>query len=210
MKKKNKKKFKKIITIVFLSILFIINTLLVITGKCSNIDNFIYNFIIKNKCAKLTNLMKIITFFGGVVFIIILTIFVFILYLIKHKKIVANSILLTIVISTLLNNIIKIFVRRSRPDVIMISESSFSYPSGHAMASVTMYGLIIYLLIKSDLKNWQKIIYSLFLLFLIIGICISRIYLGAHYFTDIFGGVLLSLILLILFSIIDDNKNIIE
>lgn len=66
------------------------------------------------------------------------------------------------------------------------------------MASVTFYGFIIYLINKSKINLKLKLLINTLLIFLIINICISRVYLGVHYISDVIAGASLSIILLIL------------
>ena len=69
MKKKDK---KNIIVISVLLGLFIINTILVITGLTKNIDSSVYNFIISFRSSFLDNYFKFITSCGNASYVIIL------------------------------------------------------------------------------------------------------------------------------------------
>jgi undecaprenyl-diphosphatase len=90
---------------------------------------------------------------------------------------------------------------RQRPQIPMLSPAlGLSFPSGHAMSSVTFYGLLIYLILKSSLNLYLKTVIVLLLIITIFFIGLSRIYLRVHYPTDILGGYLAGLMWLI-FSI---------
>ena len=75
------------------------------------------------------------------------------------------------------------------------------------MASVSMYGILMYLVIKSKLSKKYKILLSVFLCILPILIGISRIYLGAHFASDIIGALLLSTIILLTITYYVDKKD---
>lgn len=173
--------------------LFLIVLIFVLKYDNLVIDNYIIN-LFKYKNNLLTNFMKIITLFGSAY--VIVPCCIILLFALKNKK---NKILMTsnLVIITLLNQLLKRVFRRLRPINGIISEFGYSFPSGHSMVSMAFYGFLIYLLYKSNFKYKNIFIGLLIVLILLIGI--SRIYLGVHYPTDVFGGFLLSISYLLLF-----------
>ena len=188
-----------------LLVLFIINSILVINNKYVSIDDSVHNFIIRFASEMTTKFMKIFTFLGSTPFITLLCVLVFVILLYKKQKEYAYKCAGILVISTLINNIVKVIVRRPRPEYITVVENTFSYPSGHTMASVTLYGFLIYFILKSKISKTYKIVFSIVLGIIPVLVGISRIYLGAHYFSDVFGGVLLSIMLLSSIDIIYDK-----
>lgn len=188
-----------------LLVLFIINSILVINNKFTNIDDSVHNFVMRFYSEMTTKFMKVFTFLGSTPFIILLCVLVFVILIYKKQKEYAYKCVGILVISTLINNIVKVIVRRPRPEYITVVENTFSYPSGHTMASVTLYGFLIYFILKSKISKTYKIIFSVILGIIPILVGISRIYLGAHYFSDVFGGALLSIMLLSSIDIIYDK-----
>ena len=147
-----------------------------------------------------TPIAKFITNFGGAIFLIILTITLFIL--IKNKKI-GLSIILNLIVITGLNQILKYILQRPRPtEYRLIEETGFSFPSGHSMVSMAFYGYLIYLIYKYVKNKDLKWISIVLLSILICYIGISRIYLGVHYTSDVLGGFLISLSYLIVYTLI--------
>ena len=147
-----------------------------------------------------TPIAKFITNFGGAIFLIILTITLFIL--IKNKKIWL-SIILNLIVITGLNQILKNILQRPRPtEYRLIEETGFSFPSGHSMVSMAFYGYLIYLIYKYVKNKDLKWISIVLLSILICSIGISRIYLGVHYTSDVLGGFLISLSYLIVYTLI--------
>ncbi len=200
------KKGKKLI-VILLSLLFITLTILVKLDLTTNFDTNIYKLVTCNMNDTLNNIFKFITFFGSTLFIIFLVIFFLIIFIIKKDNKKGYLVAFTLVISTILNNLVKIIIRRARPTVLaLVTETTFSFPSGHMMASVSMYGILLYLVIKSKINKTSKIILSIFLGILPLLVGISRIYLGAHFATDIIGGMLLSTIMLMLLTNYIDKK----
>ena len=206
-------KNKKIILIIFLLLLFIINTILVMNNNYLVIDDNIHNFVMQMNYEIITKIMKFFTFLGSTLFIVILETIIF-FFLLFNKKILNNktkafSSLSVLVISTILNNLVKLIVKRARPIYMTVIENTYSYPSGHTMGACTTYGFLIYLINHNDkLSKFDKILWSSILSIIILSVCISRIYLGAHYFSDILGGLLLSIITILIFSVINDKKEL--
>jgi len=67
-----------------------------------------------------------------------------------------------------------------------IVETTFSYPSGHALGSVVLYGFLGYLL-GVRFVQWKALIYG-GAIALCLAIGFSRLYLGVHWPTDLLGG----------------------
>jgi membrane-associated phospholipid phosphatase len=91
--------------------------------------------------------------------------------------------------SALLFYSLSTFIARARPPtMIWIMVSIPGFPSGHAVATVTFYGLMAYLLVpKMKSFFWKAVVVAAAVL--IIGfIGFSRIFTGGHYLTDILSG----------------------
>lgn len=138
---------------------------------------------------------KIITKFGNWYTILAILIASFLL---KNKN-YFKYIFINLVSIVLLNQCLKFIFQRARPELNLINETGYSFPSGHAMVSMGFYGFIIYLLLTSKISKKYKIISTVILESLIIMIGFSRIYLGVHYFTDVIVGFIISIIYLIIY-----------
>lgn len=90
------------------------------------------------------------------------------------------------------------FARPRRLDWLIHHETAFSYPSGHAAISTGFYFLSGVLALRSRLAPWVK--YTLFIVLtcLTLGIIWSRVELAAHNITDVIGGVMLALAIILL------------
>ena len=167
------------------------------------IYDFVYEYVISDG---MTPFIKFITWFGSVFGIIVVGLIS--IFIIKDKKI-NISFVVCLILGVIINNVIKIIFARARPDInpLMI-ENTYSFPSGHSMMSMILYGYLIYLIynyFKSKKYKWL-LICVLSILILCIGF--SRIYLGVHYVSDVVGGFVLGIAYLILY--IDISKKVIK
>ena len=145
----------------------------------------------------ITPIAKFVTNFGGAIFLISLTVILFIV--IKNKKI-GVSILGNLVIVTILNQVLKAILQRPRPtEFRIVEETGYSFPSGHSMVSMAFYGYLIYLIYKHIENKYIKWTLIALLSILICTIGVSRIYLGVHYTSDVLGGFLISISYLIIY-----------
>lgn len=194
--------------IIGLSILFVILTILAKLDLLVSIDTFFYKLVTSNINDSATKFYRVITFLGSTKFIVFLCVAFLVLFIILKKKNTGLIITGAILLSTIVNNVLKLIIRRERPDVIkFVHESSFSFPSGHTMAAVTMYGILMYIVLKSGINKTLKIVLSIILGIIPILVAISRIYLGAHFTSDVVGAFIMSIILLLVSTYYIDKKN---
>lgn len=190
---KNKK--NNCLVAAILMIIFIIITTLVVTNNIAWFDDSIYNFIIRFRSNPLDFILKTITHFGDTIVIIIIVVTALIL-LNKRDRIILGS---STIITVTLNQTIKHILQRPRPDHLrLIKQGGYSYPSGHSMIAVCVYGIMIYLINKKVQNKKLRITLSILLTLLILTIGISRIYVGVHYPSDVLGGFVLSTVILLI------------
>jgi len=92
----------------------------------------------------------------------------------------------------------KMFFDRPRPINAVYLETSASFPSAHATLAVVFCGFVVFLLLSYLKKKKYKLLSLLSGLAVILVIGFSRIYLGVHYFSDVWAGYLLGLLWLII------------
>ncbi len=196
--------YKKKIIIFLASLIFLTLIVKYYTLKLEDIDSFFYKIIISIKQPIVTNFFKLFTFLGGIIGTILL---ILIIFLTNRKK--GLYFLINILGILIINIILKNIFMRERPiGINMITEKGYSFPSGHSAVAISAYGLLIYYIYHSNLKNIvKKLIITLFSL-IIITIPISRVYLGVHYFSDIIAGICISLIWLMFYTEYLNKKKI--
>lgn len=193
---------------IYCSIAFVIFLVLFILLKLNLIyylDSTIYGIISSIICTPLTVFFIFVTTLGGEYFLIIVTTFLLAFF---RKRRFAFFISLNLLIAFLINFSLKLAISRSRPPIanMLQKASGYSFPSGHSMCSMAFFGSIfyfVYLYVKpSKLKKF--ILGTLPVLILLIGI--SRIYLGAHYFSDVLAGFSLGFAILCIFTYFYEKK----
>jgi undecaprenyl-diphosphatase len=83
---------------------------------------------------------------------------------------------------------LKYIFHRPRPELwpTALDDTSYSFPSGHALGSLVVYGILLYLIGRVR-PRWRPALWGIYL-FLIVAIGFSRLYLGQHWPTDVLGG----------------------
>ena len=102
------------------------------------------------------------------------------------------AVVLTMPAGMVLNVMLKLYFARQRPefDEPLLHLATYSFPSGHAAYSTMLYGLLAaYVAHRVDRWRW-RLASVLMCAAIIVLIAFSRLYLGAHYLTDVVAGVL--------------------
>jgi membrane-associated phospholipid phosphatase len=86
-----------------------------------------------------------------------------------------------------------LFARPRPMHWVVKHETAFSYPSSHAAIATGFYGLWAALIAASALPRALRVTAAWLIFALALGICWSRLALGAHYVTDLLGGALLAI-----------------
>lgn len=203
MKEKLMTKIKNNLYIIYLSIPFLLIIFLitskVILGKELFIDQVAYYFFVeKLRNDKLTAFMKLVTKLSNPEVMIVIAIISIIICIqfIKNKKL-SLGIILNLGGITLINQLLKLIFKRERPSGYRLIEmAGYSFPSGHAMASLAFYGMLIYIVKRLVKNKILKILLISVNIVIIVLIGVSRVYLGVHYLSDVLTGYSISVIYL--------------
>src|SRR5262249_55909796 len=107
----------------------------------------------------------------------------------------AFTLVLVTVGAQLLNDILKDVFHRARPQPLLgfIDAQQYSFPSGHAMVAAAVYLYVAYFSWRL-VRGWWRGLLAIGLIVLVVLIGISRLYLEAHYLSDVLAGYLAGLI----------------
>jgi undecaprenyl-diphosphatase len=147
-----------------------------------------------------TVLLGAITSLGGTAFLAVVTALAAGWLAGRGSRPDAALLVVTFAGSQVVTWVLKSSFRRERPSFgePLATASSFSFPSGHALASLAVYGAVVYVLIRRS-DSARVVAASLAgATLLVAAIGFSRVYLGVHYLSDVLAGYSAGLALLLL------------
>lgn len=165
------------------------------SGTTQPFDDAIMRWVAAHQVKQLQMAMLEITSLGtGTVVAMIVFIASMFLWLNRHKH---SAILLLVATfgGIVLDSLLKIGFNRPRPHFFQWGTyaASSSFPSGHAMSSVIVYGTVAYLAARLQQNARSRVLTMSFAAIIILAICCSRVYLGVHYPSDILAGLIIGL-----------------
>ena len=154
------------------------------------IDQWVLERALYFRTPSLNAIMVGVTQLGSLAVIVILSLPISMLLFLRRKFDALICYLTSVIGGAFLNYILKAAIQRDRPitDETLVHVTSFSFPSGHAMLSTILYGMIGYYLIRY-INSWRlRSFVALSMVFIILLIGFTRIYLQVHYLSDIIAG----------------------
>lgn len=138
----------------------------------------------------LDDLMVLVTHLGGVIGVLIATVGLLLLLWRRRMRRMAVLLVAGVGGAAVLNVLLKAFYQRDRPELWerLVVENSYSFPSGHAMASGALACSLIVIFWSTRWRWWVVPGAGIYM----ISVGVSRLYLGVHYPTDVVSGWLVS------------------
>lgn len=136
------------------------------------------------------------TMLGGVAAMSVLTLVVCAVLWVRSRRDEAVLFLVTMAGGTALGHLLKLLVGRARPAIEyarIATPDTYSFPSGHALASFLFFGTLVFLLVTTEqsLPLRVRAVATAVAVLIAVSISLSRVYLGVHYLADVIGGWLL-------------------
>lgn len=151
-------------------------------------DTAIYNALQDLRTAPGDAVMIAITELGDTVVVVAVTTAGFLWLAWRRAWRTAAFWLLAIAGASAINTVIKSALHRARPaELLYTGSSAFSFPSGHSTANTALYGFLAFLIALGLRPAWRLPI-AFTATFLALVIAFSRLYLGAHWFSDVTAG----------------------
>ena len=165
------------------------------SGSTQMFDDAILRWLGAHRTPWLTATMLEITALGtGTVVMMTVLVAGMFLWLTQHRH---SAALLGVATAggLVLNNLLKMGFDRPRPVIIDwgVTAISSSFPSGHAMNAVIVYGTVAYLAARLQTRHRMRVLTLSVAALIILLVCGSRLYLGVHYPSDVLAGLTIGL-----------------
>jgi membrane protein DedA with SNARE-associated domain/membrane-associated phospholipid phosphatase len=153
-------------------------------------DRGVDDYLHSHATAPLTTFFLVVTAFGSLEAMVFLGVVVAAVLARGRRWTLLGTWLAAVAGSAVIDWLLKGLFQRPRPHFAhpLLVETSYSFPSGHAMESFVAYGMLAYFAVLA-LRSWESrvgVVFGAALLVVLIGF--SRMYLGVHYFSDVIAG----------------------
>jgi len=155
------------------------------------VDTRVHDWAVAKRYTSATSFFDVMTTVGGPVGVAAIGGIVFIVLLVRKRFRWAMYLVFTAAGGGALDWELKRYFARARPAVAQMLKhaSGYSFPSGHAMGSTVMFGALAYLVLRAHVRwRWKAGAIALACT-LVIGVALSRVYLGVHWISDVGAGV---------------------
>lgn len=102
----------------------------------------------------------------------------------------ALGLAVVMIVAAVLTPWLKAHFHIARPSMLYSGAEAFSFPSGHATSAAALYGVLAWL-VAAGLSGWRKAIPWGLAVLIVALTAVSRVYVGAHWFSDVLAGVAL-------------------
>jgi undecaprenyl-diphosphatase len=161
-------------------------------GPLLQVDTTVYKDLIAKAKAASPALNEIMTFgfFVGKQLVLVIVTGLCIYFIYKRYWLELALILMSSAVGSIIWNFIISYFNRPRPpdQTGMVVKTLPSFPSGHTMSSLIVYGFLAYLLIPRMPSLFWKWVVGIAALITILFVGLSRVFQGGHYLTDAIGG----------------------
>lgn len=156
-----------------------------------SIDTRVHDWAVAKRYASATSFFDVMTTIGGPIGVAAIGGVVFIVLLVTKRFRWAAYLAFTAAGGGALDWELKRYFARARPAVaeMLKHASGFSFPSGHAMGSTVVFSALAYLVVRAHVRwRWKAAAIALAAT-LIVGVALSRVYLGVHWISDVGAGI---------------------
>jgi undecaprenyl-diphosphatase len=171
------------------------------TNAVSNMDVSVATLMRESRNAPADELMTAITMMGDTMVMTALALAI-LGWLVWHKAYrAAWAAGIAIVAAKAFELIMKLGIQRARPTELSYSGASiFSFPSGHATMAAVIFGILA-VLVSHSMGRWGRAVVYALCAILVVAIAYSRLYLGAHWLSDVLAGLTFGVVMMAAFGV---------
>ena len=154
------------------------------------LDRPVLRFLAARRDSGATTVLRLVTYLGGTPFVVLITVALAMWWWRRYRR---AALLLSAAVfgSGAITAAVKLLVARDRPArplAIDGAESGFSFPSGHSLSAMALYGTLAYLVVTSDRSRSRRTCLAAALISTAVAVAFSRLYLGYHWLSDVLGS----------------------
>lgn len=157
-------------------------------------DTFVLQALHAWRSDPLVGLFLFFSVIGETAIMLVATIAVSALFAFWYKqRAIAVGLVATMATSTAITYILKHVVARARPDIAYqaIAETGYSFPSGHSSAAAAFFGFLVYVVWTRMPPGPRRTLLAAAAITYVIVMAFGRLYVGAHYPSDVLIGLLI-------------------
>jgi membrane-associated phospholipid phosphatase len=161
-----------------------------VVGNETRYDQRLADWLHDGASDPLTDVFRVITFLGGFVTLLAVSLVAAVVLWRRHERKEALFMALAFVGAQVLTNGMKLAFRRDRPSFPdpLATATTYSFPSGHALVSLAVYGALALLLARRLPSTAGRVLVFVGAGVLVAAIGFSRLYLGVHFLSDVLAG----------------------
>jgi undecaprenyl-diphosphatase len=170
--------------------LFLYLSALVMTGEIPSFDRDVRAFVLSFASPGLTFAMRGITWLGSPAFLVSAVVMLVWRLVKRGRRRAAALLVLATLGGEAYDEALKLVFRRERPEAMFgyALPETYSFPSGHAVASACFFGTVAAILTRRMRSQTRKAAVWAMAVLVILAIGLSRVYLGVHHPSDVVGG----------------------
>ena len=170
--------------------IFVKMTSELLENEVHGLDSSILTAVAKIRRPLLTSMAVDLTALGSITLVVLISAVALCILLSLGDRLAAWQLLLNSLGAGIWTEITKNVIERARPENItpLLQVSGFSYPSGHSLASASLYLRIAILAVRYLPTTKARVLLLGLAVAVILLVCVSRVYLGVHYPSDVASG----------------------
>ncbi|MGU3432230.1 phosphatase PAP2 family protein [Actinomycetes bacterium M1A6_2h] len=156
----------------------------------AQVDQSVLDWVVRHRSPALTDVFMFVTTAGNTAVMTSLAVVLVAGLWIRRRRADALAAAAAMALAWIVMNGVKYATARTRPPKPerIIDIASYSFPSGHALISAAFVTVVFVVVSGSGARRATVLLSGVFLGIVTVAVGVSRIYLAAHWFTDVVAG----------------------